>query len=259
MGGAHADRLSELFCKIISAANGKDDLSCLTPDLLGEFAHLHDLQRLSLFQVHEAPGLGIASTCRLDWCTPGLPAMVMGTHPPLTVTGGDETLGAWAARRRRGEVVHGLTRDLTGYVRAFFERHGIVNYYTVPVMVQGRWWGHICADAADPTRIWTPYEQVTIQSLADVIAGLVSRSDAARTVSEASWQVMLDTAIDAVVIADEAGAVIEFNRAAEQAFGFARADVLGRSMTETIVPAHFQHRHQEGFARYLAGGESRIL
>lgn len=259
MAGTRADGLGDLFCEIISAANGKSDLSCLTPDLLSRLAQAYDLQRISLFQVHEAPGIGIASTCRADWRTPGLPAMIMGTHPPLTVTGGDEVLQDWAARRRRGEVIHGLTRNLKGYVRHFFERHGIVNFFTVPVIVQGRWWGHVCVDAADPQRAWTPDEQVTFHALAEVIAGLVSRSDAARTVSEASWQVMLDTSIDAVVVADEAGAIIEFNRAAERAFGFSRADVVGRSMSDTIVPAHYQHRHMAGFAHYLASGESQIL
>ncbi len=259
MAGARADRLSDLFVEIISAANGKGDLTCLTPELLGRLAQAYDLQRISLFQVHEAPGTGVGSTCRVDWRAPGLPGMIMGSHPPLTVIGGDEVLREWAARRRRGEVVRGLTRDLKGYVRAFFERHGIVNYFTIPVMVHGRWWGHLCVDAADADRTWTPDEQVTLHSLAEVVAGLVARSNAARTVSEASWQVMLDTAIDAVVIADEAGAIIEFNRAAEQTFGFARADVLGRSMTETIVPPHYQQRHQQGFAHYLASGETRIL
>ncbi|OYX81390.1 MAG: hypothetical protein B7Y75_07200, partial [Azorhizobium sp. 35-67-5] len=73
MAGARADRLSDLFGEIISAANGKGNLSCLTPDLLGRLAQAYDLQRISLFQVHEAPGMGIGSTCRVDWRVPGLP------------------------------------------------------------------------------------------------------------------------------------------------------------------------------------------
>lgn len=259
MAGGQPEKLTDVFSDIISAANGKGDLSCLNPDLLTRLAQVCDLQRISLFQVHEAPGKGISSTCRVDWTVAGLPSMILGTHPPLTVAGGDEVLQDWAARRRRGELVLGLTRDLTGYIRAFFEHHGIINFLTVPVMVHGRWWGHFCVDAADADRVWTPTEQMTFHSIAEVVAGTVSRSDVERTVSEASRQVMLDTAIDAVVIADEAGAIIEFNRAAEQVFGYARADVLGRLMTETIVPAHYQQRHKDGFARYLSSGESRIL
>ncbi len=259
MAGGQPEKLADVFTEIISAANGKGDLSCLSPELLRRLAQVCDLQRISLFQVHEAPGMGISSTCRVDWTVPGLPSMVRGTHPPLTVAGGDEVLQDWAGRRRRGEIVLGLTRDLNGYVRAFFEHHGIVNFLTVPVMVHGRWWGHFCVDAADADRVWTPAEQMTFHSIAEVVAGTVSRSDAERTVSEASRQVMLDTAIDAVVIADEAGAIIEFNRAAEQVFGYARSDVLGRLMTETIVPAHYCQRHKDGFARYLSCGESRIL
>ena len=35
---------------------------------------------------------------------------------------------------------------------------------------------------------------------------------------------------------DEGGRITEFNRAAEHAFGFTRAEVLGRDLFDTIIP-----------------------
>ncbi|WP_029005188.1 putative bifunctional diguanylate cyclase/phosphodiesterase [Azorhizobium doebereinerae] len=254
-----ANEALDILAELVSAANRAGDLSCLNADLLGRMAAVYGLQRISLFQVHEKDGAGVSATCRVDWTLPGRPALVAGTHPPLTVDGGDPLLAEWAARRRRGEMVCGLTRDLTGYAGAFFQAYGIVNFLTVPVMVHGRWWGHFCVDSADEGRAWSAGEQRAFRCMADVLSGVVARSGTEQVVSEASRQAMLDSSIDGVVIADEAGAIIEFNRAAEVMFGYSRAGVLGRSMTETIVPAHYAGRHKEGFARHLATGENRIL
>lgn len=56
--------------------------------------------------------------------------------------------------------------------------------------------------------------------------------------SEALTRAVIDSAFDAIVTADADGKILEFNAAAEQTFGFARADVLGRSMLETVTPPH---------------------
>jgi PAS domain S-box-containing protein len=43
------------------------------------------------------------------------------------------------------------------------------------------------------------------------------------------------------------------------AFGYAREDVVGRSMADLIIPQRYRDAHNHGFAHYLAGGEGRIL
>ena len=70
---------------------------------------------------------------------------------------------------------------------------------------------------------------------------------------------MLDSALDAIVGMDAAGVITEFNPAAERMFGYARAEAVGQRMSELIVPPALRQQHVEGLARYVAGGESRIL
>jgi two-component system NtrC family sensor kinase len=82
---------------------------------------------------------------------------------------------------------------------------------------------------------------------------------AARTASEALNAAIIASALDCVIAIDEAGKVVEFNPAAEQTFGYRRADVLGRSIGELIVPPALRQRHADGFARHLAGGQSHII
>jgi len=64
---------------------------------------------------------------------------------------------------------------------------------------------------------------------------------------------------DGIVVIDEAGAVIEFNAAAETIFGFARDEVLGRRIADLIVPEHLRFAHEQGFASYLAGGPAKVI
>ncbi len=70
---------------------------------------------------------------------------------------------------------------------------------------------------------------------------------------------ILSSALDCIIVSDAAGRIVEFNAAAERTFGWARADVVGKLMEETIVPHHHRHAHHHGMSRYLTGGTARVL
>jgi PAS domain S-box-containing protein len=70
---------------------------------------------------------------------------------------------------------------------------------------------------------------------------------------------ILGSAIDGVVTSDEAGVITDFNPAAEAMFGWARADIIGKTMEETIVPPNHRAAHHAGMARYTASGEARTI
>jgi two-component system NtrC family sensor kinase len=67
------------------------------------------------------------------------------------------------------------------------------------------------------------------------------------------------SSLDCVLVIDEAGRLIEFNPAAERVFGHRRSDVLGQPIAELIVPHRKRSDHAAGMARYLAGGEARMM
>jgi PAS domain S-box-containing protein len=77
--------------------------------------------------------------------------------------------------------------------------------------------------------------------------------------SETRKAAILDTALDAVITMDAEGRIVEFNRAAEGMFGYARAEVAGRTVADTIVPASMREAHHRGLARYLVTGETMVL
>jgi diguanylate cyclase (GGDEF)-like protein/PAS domain S-box-containing protein len=75
----------------------------------------------------------------------------------------------------------------------------------------------------------------------------------------ASDHAAVEAALDCVVTIDEHGLIREFNSMAERTFGYARSEVLGKPMIDRIVPPAHRAAHAEGFARYLATGEERIM
>src|SRR5215475_12448957 len=56
---------------------------------------------------------------------------------------------------------------------------------------------------------------------------------------------------------DEAGLVCEFNRAAEQIFGFSTSEMLGQPLT-AIIPERLRDQHIAGLQRYLATGQRHL-
>ena len=69
----------------------------------------------------------------------------------------------------------------------------------------------------------------------------------------------LAAALDCVVMADAAGRVVEFNPAAERTFGYTRAEALGRTLAELIVPPSLRDRHSHAFSRFIATGTQRMF
>jgi PAS domain S-box-containing protein len=66
------------------------------------------------------------------------------------------------------------------------------------------------------------------------------------------------SAADAIVTADASGLITTWNPAAGRMFGYAASDVIGKSLA-ALVPERFRSAHNEGLARVVATGETRII
>jgi PAS domain S-box-containing protein len=77
--------------------------------------------------------------------------------------------------------------------------------------------------------------------------------------AEALNAAIIETVQDAIVASDEAGAVIEFNPAAERMFGYGRDEVMGRPLAELIVPERYRDAHLSGMQRFRETGEARMM
>lgn len=86
-----------------------------------------------------------------------------------------------------------------------------------------------------------------------------SRAMGAEHESEVRKASILVTALDSIITSDETGTIIEFNPAAEAAFGYRKEEVIGRQMADLIIPPRHRDAHRQGMKRYLASGEAHVL
>ncbi len=89
-------------------------------------------------------------------------------------------------------------------------------------------------------------------------AELSHRTEELRT-SEERLRQILDTALDAVVVMDAESRITGWSAQAEAIFGWKRAEVIGRPLTETIIPARYREAHHGGLQHYLQTGEGPVL
>jgi PAS domain S-box-containing protein len=85
------------------------------------------------------------------------------------------------------------------------------------------------------------------------------RAEQAMQASEIRKGAILQTALDAIITIDQEGTILEFNPAAEQMFGYKRAEVLNQELAAFIIPPALREPHRQGLARYLATGEGPLL
>jgi diguanylate cyclase (GGDEF)-like protein/PAS domain S-box-containing protein len=84
------------------------------------------------------------------------------------------------------------------------------------------------------------------------------RAEEALRESEVRFRSVVESAIDAVVLADTAGMIVGWNAAAERAFGYTEPEVLGRPLT-LLMPERFHEAHQAGLGRLARGGPPGVL
>jgi PAS domain S-box-containing protein len=77
--------------------------------------------------------------------------------------------------------------------------------------------------------------------------------------SEERQRAILESALDCVVSIDADGRLTYLNAAAEETFGIRAEQAIGREMAGLIIPPSLREAHRRGFARYLEGGEPRVL
>lgn len=75
----------------------------------------------------------------------------------------------------------------------------------------------------------------------------------------ARMEAVVTSALDAVIVVDALGTVLEFNTAAEMISGFRRDEALGENLTNLIVPDHMAAAHSRGMATYRNTSRTSVV
>ena len=77
--------------------------------------------------------------------------------------------------------------------------------------------------------------------------------------SEEQIQTIFRGAPDAVVAIDREGMVVNWNPKAETLFGWKEKEVLGKPLSETIIPHRYREAHKKGMEHFLKTGQGPVL
>jgi len=72
-------------------------------------------------------------------------------------------------------------------------------------------------------------------------------------------RLILETALDAVVVMNSGGVVVDWNDCAGSVFGWSRDEAIGRTMADLIIPERYRNGHRDGLRRYLESNQRQIL
>ena len=70
---------------------------------------------------------------------------------------------------------------------------------------------------------------------------------------------VIESALDAVILADGKSRIIEWNRKAEIIFGWTREEAIGKLLSDLIIPHQHREGHMSGMDKYHATGHGPVL
>jgi sigma-B regulation protein RsbU (phosphoserine phosphatase) len=85
------------------------------------------------------------------------------------------------------------------------------------------------------------------------------RIEVALRESESQTRLIIQNALDAIILMNANELITDWNPQAERVFGWARNEALGLSLAETIIPPRYRQAHYLGLQRFLKTGEGAII
>ncbi len=70
---------------------------------------------------------------------------------------------------------------------------------------------------------------------------------------------VVSASFDGIIVMDGKGIVLDYSPAAEDVFGWKADEIIGRKMSEFIIPEKYREAHDKGLTRFLETGEGPVL
>lgn len=106
----------------------------------------------------------------------------------------------------------------------------------------------------------TPRDHELARIVTRTAAIIIARSQDQQQVAHGEERIrsVVDHVIDGIITIDARGTVESFNPAAEQLFGYRKAEVIGQNV-KMLMPEPFHGQHDRYIANYLTTGEAKII
>jgi PAS domain S-box-containing protein len=77
--------------------------------------------------------------------------------------------------------------------------------------------------------------------------------------SQSLMRNVVSASFDGIIVMDGTGSVVDYSPAAEEVFGWKASEIVGRKMSDFIIPEKYRDAHDKGLAHFLETGEGPVL
>jgi PAS domain S-box-containing protein len=181
---------------------------------------------------------------------------------PIEIPLGKGIVGS-VAKTGKPEII----KDTTDDPRYFQDVGGFHSEITVPMFFENKVIGIIDSEHPEPN-FFNQDHLETLTIIANLAASKLKnaqlklqkeKSEKELRESESLLRTVIQTALDAVVSVDEKGLVTGWNPQSEAIFGWTAEEVMGKPMTENIIPVNYHEAHDNGMKNYLKTGHGPVL
>jgi PAS domain S-box-containing protein len=239
--------------QLVSAPHWRDAM----PSLLRQLGEATDASRAYLFETGtRADGLRIASQ-RFEWASGGITAE-LGNKAMQDMCFREVGLSSLEESHERNEIFAGNVKDLGVAERELLEAQAVRALITVPIFVDGDWWGFIGFDDCVSEREWSPAETEALRTAASLIEAAIERerSETVLREHEQTLHAVFETALDAIFINDDERRYVDVNPAGCEFLGVSRDDLIGKRI-EDFLPPHKAATMNEDWTKKMEAGPAR--
>ncbi len=174
-----------------------------------------------------------------------------GTVGVARVGAGADSQAGYTLVRNEAVIVEDLAAETRFHGPDLLLDHGVASGVCVPIPGPKRPFG-VLGVHTTLKRAFTSDDAHFLQGVAGLLAEAILRqeTESALRVSEGKFANMVSIAPDGIISFDESGRITLFNQAAERAFGYTSAEIVGKSM-EVILPPDLRAREWPALAETL--------
>jgi PAS domain S-box-containing protein len=191
------------------------------------------------------PFVNVAAHAAIMFILVGAGALTLRTDAGIAKLLASEGVGGTMARRLLPVAI--LVPLIAGAMALHFERGGSLGYETA-----------VSVFALTGVVAFSAFVLINA-ARGERADNLRRQAERALRLSEERNQLIVETALDAVITINAHGRVTGWNTQAEKMFGWPRSEAMEHELAELIIPEGMRERHREGLKRYVTTGAARVL